>query len=210
MIDEVRQLLRDLDISRRTAAGIWVDWSPDTLRRTLDNELPDSQVIVVSNREPYIHDRGADGGIVVRRPASGLVTALEPVMQACRGTWIAHGSGSADRETVDGADRIGVPPGAPIYTLRRLWLSAVEEEGYYYGLANEGLWPLCHIAFTRPVFRESDWDQYVAVNRRFADAVVAEAVRPDPVVLVQDYHLALVPRMLRERLPQATIITHYS
>ena len=209
VIGEIRQLLRDLDISRRTATGIRVDWSPDTLRRMLESELPDVQVIIASNREPYIHNRDSDGKITLQHPASGLVTALEPVMQACRGIWIAHGSGSADRDTVDGSDRVAVPPGAPLYTLRRVWLSDEEQEGYYYGLANEGLWALCHITFVRPAFRESDWEQYVAVNRKFADAIVAESVRPDPIVLVQDYHFALVPRMIREKLPQATIIAFW-
>ena len=209
VIGEIRQLLRDLDISRRTATGIRVDWSPDTLRRVLESELPNVQVIAVSNREPYIHNHGPDGKITLQHPASGLVTALEPVMQACRGVWIAHGSGSADRDTVDGADRIAVPPGTPLYTLRRIWLSDEEQDGYYYGLANEGLWPLCHITYVRPVFRQSDWEQYVAVNRKFADAVVAEAAHPDPVVLVHDYHFALVPRMIREKLPQATVIAFW-
>jgi trehalose 6-phosphate synthase len=209
VIGEIRQLLRDLDISRRTATGIRVDWSPDTLRRTLEGELPNVQVIVASNREPYIHNRGPDGNITLQHPASGLVTALEPVMQACRGVWIAHGSGSADRDTVDSSDHIAVPPEAPLYTLRRIWLSDDEQEGYYYGLANEGLWALCHITFVRPVFRESDWEQYVAVNRKFADAIVAESERPDPIVLVQDYHFALVPRMVREKLPHAMIIAFW-
>jgi trehalose 6-phosphate synthase len=209
VIGEIRQLLRDLDISRRTAAGIRVDWSPDSLRRVLDNELPGVEVIVVSNREPYIHNHAADGSVVMQRPASGLVTALEPIMRACRGTWIAHGGGAADRETVDSHDRIAVPPNDPVYALRRIWLSDREQEGYYYGLANEGLWPLCHITFVRPIFREPDWEQYVAVNRKFAEAVAKEAKRDDPIVLVQDYHFALVPRMVRERLPQATIVTFW-
>ncbi|NJO34384.1 MAG: trehalose-6-phosphate synthase, partial [Rhodospirillales bacterium] len=209
VIAEIRQLLRDLDISRRTSAGIRVDWSPDSLRRVLDNELPGVEILVVSNREPYVHTHAPDGRVVLQRPASGLVTALEPIMRACRGTWIAHGSGTADRETVDSRDRIAVPPADPIYTLRRIWLSDKEQEGYYYGLANEGLWPLCHITFVRPVFREPDWEQYVAVNRKFAEAVVREASRDDPIVLVQDYHFALVPRMIRERLPQATIVTFW-
>ena len=132
------------------------------------------RIIVVSNREPYIHIRKEDQ-IEVHRPASGLVTAVEPVMRACSGTWIAHGSGSADRETVDKKDRVQVPPEHPEYTLRRIWLSKEEESGYYYGFANEGLWPLCHIAHVRPIFRSSDWRQYVAINQRFADAVVKEA-----------------------------------
>ncbi|MBM3952762.1 MAG: trehalose-6-phosphate synthase [Rhodospirillales bacterium] len=209
VIGEIRQLLRDLDISRRTATGIRVDWSPDTLRRALESELPNVQVIIASNREPYIHNFGPNNEITLQHPASGLVTALEPVMRACGGIWIAHGSGTADRHTVDKFDRIAVPPEAPHYTLRRVWLSEAEQEGYYYGLANEGLWALCHITFVRPAFRESDWEQYVAVNRKFADAIVAEAMRPDPIVLVHDYHLALVPRMVREKMPQATIIAFW-
>jgi trehalose 6-phosphate synthase len=209
VIGEIRQLLRDLDISRRTATGIRVDWSPDTLRRALESELPNVQVIVASNREPYIHNFGPNNEITLQHPASGLVTALEPVMRACGGLWIAHGSGTADRHTVDKFDRIAVPPEAPHYTLRRVWLSEAEQEGYYYGLANEGLWALCHITFVRPAFRESDWEQYVAVNRKFADAIVAEAMRPDPIVLVHDYHLALVPRMVREKMPRATIIAFW-
>jgi trehalose 6-phosphate synthase len=152
--------------------------------------------------------RTADG-IRVQRPASGLVTALEPVMRACSGTWIAHGSGTADRETVDKHDRVAVPPDAPLYRIRRLWLSAREIAGYYDGFANEGLWPLCHIAHVRPTFRTEDWEQYRAVNARFADAVVEEAQSDDPVILVQDYHFALLPRMIRERLPKAIIITFW-
>ena len=201
VVAEMRQLLRDLDISRRTAAGIRVDWSPETLRRVVENELPAAEVIVVSNREPYIHVVGADGQISLQRPASGLVTALEPIVKACGGTWIAHGSGSGDRESVDARDRLKVPPDEPSYTLRRIWLNADEEEGYYYGLSNEGLWPLCHITFVRPIFRQSDWERYRRVNQKFAEAVVAEAKTDSPIVLVQDYHLALVPRLLRERLP---------
>ena len=118
-------------------------------------------------------------------------------MRACSGTWIAHGSGGADREVVDADDRVGVPPGHHDYRLRRIWLSEEEEKGYYYGFANEGMWPLCHVAHVRPVFRESDWEQYRVVNQRFADAVVAEARSEDPVVLVQDYHFALLPAMMR-------------
>jgi trehalose 6-phosphate synthase len=130
-------------------------------------------------------------------------------MRACSGTWIAHGSGSADVVSSDRDGRVAVPPHDPSYTLRRIWLNKEEEQGYYYGFANEGLWPLCHIAHVRPVFRDSDWQQYVAVNQRFADAVVQEARTSDPVILVQDYHFALLPAMVKERLPRATIISFW-
>jgi trehalose-6-phosphate synthase len=205
---EMRSLLRDLQSDRRQGDGLQVQWSPQTLHQLLEERLPGTKVIAVSNREPYIHNRHG-GSIDLQIPASGLVAALEPVMRACGGTWIAHGSGSADREMVDDRDRVMVPPEAPAYTLRRVWLTDEEQEGYYYGLSNEGLWPLCHIAFVRPTFRQEDWHQYVAINQRFADAVVEESGRDDPIVLVHDYHFALLPRMLRKRLPGATILTFW-
>ncbi len=202
---DLRARLRDLEDEYRRSQGPETEWNPQRLQSLLRTQLSGDQVIVVSNREPYIHER-EQGEVVVRRPASGLVTAVEPVMRACSGTWIAHGSGSADREVVDRHDRVPLPPAQNEYLLRRLWLSEEEEQGYYYGFANEGLWPLCHVAHVRPVFRESDWQQYRAVNQRFADAVVAEARSEDPVVLVQDYHFALLPAMVREKLPRATIL----
>lgn len=209
MLDqEIRQTLRQLEMGRSIIPAEQTDWSKETIRNIMQSELPGVEVMVVANREPYIHNRGPNG-IDLQIPASGLVSALEPVMRACGGTWIAHGSGSADQETVDAHDRIAVPPDAPEYTLRRIWISEAEQDGYYYGLANEGLWPLCHIAFTRPVFREADWRAYRAINERFAQAVVAEAKTPNPIVLIQDYHFALLPRMVREALPDATIITFW-
>jgi trehalose 6-phosphate synthase len=205
---DLRALLRSLDAERRFADDATISWTPDTLRNLLHKELTGDQVIVVSNREPYMHIRG-NKGIEISRPASGLVTAVEPVMRACSGTWIAHGSGTADKEVADKHGRIGVPPGHPDYTLRRIWLTREEENGYYYGFANEGMWPLCHIAHVRPVFRTSDWEQYMLINQRFADAVAKEARSDDPVVLVQDYHFALLPAMIRSVLPKATVITFW-
>ncbi len=205
---DLRDLIRDLERQYRPLDGSQRIWDQQALRATLRSELHGNEVIAVSNREPYIHVRTAEG-IRIQHPASGLVTALEPVMRACSGTWIAHGSGSADRETVDRHDRVAVPPGQPLYQVRRIWLTPEEERGYYGGFANEGLWPLCHIAHVRPTFRTGDFEHYRNVNAKFADAVVAEAKTKDPVVLVQDYHFALLPRMIRERLPDATIITFW-
>lgn len=189
--------------------GIYVEWSPTTLERLLVEELPGVEIMVVSNREPYVHNRTDDGGIALQLPASGLVSALEPVMRTCGGTWIAHGSGSADADTVDDKDHLPVPPADPAYTLRRVWLTEEEIDGHYYGFSNEGLWPLCHTAFVRPLFRAEDWEAYRAVNQKFADVVVEEAVSEDPVILVQDYHFALLPRMIHNALPKATIITFW-
>ncbi|MGA8053389.1 MAG: trehalose-6-phosphate synthase [Burkholderiales bacterium] len=205
---DLRALVRELHAEYGPRDESQITWTPESLRAILHADLRGDEVIVVSNREPYMHVR-RNGGIEVQRPASGLVTALEPVMRACSGTWVAHGSGSADRDVVDRRDRIAVPPDKPLYRIRRVWLSPEEESGYYYGLANEGLWPLCHIAHVRPIFRPADWRQYVAVNRKFARAVVGEARRKDPIVLVQDFHLALVPALVRDELPDATVITFW-
>lgn len=206
--EAARTLLREFEKNGHSADAALITWSPDTLRKILADDLPETQVIVVSNREPYIHNT-RDDGVELLVPASGLVSALEPITRACAGTWIAYGGGTADRLTVDENDRVEVPPGNPSYTLRRVWLSEEEYQAYYLGFANEGLWPLCHIAFTRPIFRASDWQAYEAVNRQFADTVVAEARNERPIVLVQDYHFALLPRMIRERLPEAIIITFW-
>ena len=180
-------------------------WTADRLAVQIQTRLQGSRLFVVSNREPYMHQH--NGKLIdVVVPPSGLVSALEPVLNACDGTWIAHGSGDADTEVVDAHDRLRVPPDDPRYTLRRLWLSKEEEEGYYYGFANEGLWPLCHIAHTRPLFRAQDWQHYQDVNRKFTAAVLEEiADTPNPVVLVQDYHFALLPRMIKEKRPDARV-----
>jgi trehalose 6-phosphate synthase len=207
LLADVHQLVSDLAAEQSGAAA--GRWSAERLRRTLEETLHGDRVVILANREPYIHVRGSVGPVRVQHPASGLVTALEPVMRACGGVWVAHGGGSADREVVDAHDRIRVPPGEESYALRRVWLSQEEERGYYYGFSNEGLWPLCHLAHTRPMFRVQDYRHYEQVNRRFAEAVCEEVAGPDPIVLVQDYHYALAPRMIRERLPRATIITFW-
>jgi len=187
---------------RETGESIW---TADRLAVHVQSKLEDGRLFVVSNREPYMHTRRGKS-VVVDVPASGLVTAIEPVLRACDGTWVAHGSGDADMEAVDAHDRLIVPPDDPRYTLRRVWLSKEEEEGYYYGFANEGLWPLCHIAHTRPLFRASDWKHYQEVNRKFADALLEEMENTSrPVVLVQDYHFALLPRMIKQARPDARV-----
>lgn len=205
---DLRALVRDLESDRKTRDENNMTWSPKALKEILHDELAGEEILIVSNREPYIHN-WREGKIEVQLPASGLVTALEPVMRACSGTWIAHGSGTADREVVDKQDHIKVPPDNPMYQIRRIWLKKEEEQGYYYGFANEGLWPLCHMAHTRPIFKVEDWKSYVAVNKKFAKTVIEEAKSEDPVVLVQDYHLALVPRLIKKELPNATVITFW-
>lgn len=211
---EVTHLARDLNAARATAqeearlrdtaASLW---TAERLSVSLRNKLREKPLYVVSNREPYMHvlnEKDKSTGVIV--PASGVVTALEPVLLACDGTWVAHGSGSADREAVDANDRLRVPPDHPSYTLRRVWLTDEEGKGYYEGFSNEGLWPLCHIAHTRPIFRPEDWIYYQQINRRFANAVLQEMEGTEsPILLAQDYHFALLPRMVKEARPDARV-----
>ena len=180
-------------------------WTAERLAVHMRDRSGSSRIFVVSNREPYVHVRqGRETVCIV--PPSGLVTAIEPVLRACDGVWVACGSGDADATMVDDFDRLRVPPDDPRYTLRRVWLSAEEESQYYDGFANEGLWPLCHIAHTRPIFRAADWECYQRVNERFATALLEEMEGSEnPVVFVQDYHFALLPRLVKVARPDARV-----
>lgn len=180
-------------------------WTAERLRISMQTKLRGRPLFVVSNREPYEHVRRGKT-IETMVPASGLVTALEPILRACGGTWIANASGDADRDVVDKHDRVRVPPEQPEYTLRRIWIDEEAYDGYYLGFANEGLWPLCHIAHTRPIFRISDWEHYSEVNSQFCDAVLKEMEGAvEPIVLIQDYHFALLPRLIKQKRPDARV-----
>lgn len=198
----------DMQAVKQSAANNVKAHDAHFVQELLDKNLANAQVIVVSNRQPFHHTLH-DGLVRLVQPASGLITALEPIVRACAGTWVAHGSGADDKEFVDEHDRCPAPVGNGTYTLRRVWMTAAEQRGYCDGFSNSGLWPLSHMAHVRPVLNDSDWQHYAAVNRRFADAVVQEARGSDPIVLVQDYHLSLVPSLVRARLPRATIISFW-
>lgn len=206
LLSDVRELIERMASEREADPGLW---TAERLKQTLNRDLHGEKIVILANREPYVHNRAGDGRIEVQHPASGLVTALEPIMRACSGVWVAHGSGTADRDTVDHHDHVRVPPDEESYHIRRVWLSDEELQGYYNGVSNEGLWPLCHMAHARPIFRADDWRQYRAVNQKFADAVCSEVDSKDPIILVQDYHFALAPAMIRKRLPAATVIVFW-
>ena len=180
-------------------------WDKKGLKELISEKLKDNLFVVVSNREPYIHRYSKGNGIECIVPASGVVMALDPVLKACEGVWIAHGSGDADKKVVDEKNHISVPPEDPQYTLRRIWLNKAEENGYYYGFANETLWPLSHIVYTKPKFDESDWKYYKMVNERFAQAVLDEIKGKPAVVFVQDYHFTLVPRLIKAARPDVKV-----
>jgi alpha,alpha-trehalose-phosphate synthase [UDP-forming] len=172
-------------------------WTKDALHDLVETRLGDRQLVLLANREPYQH-RYSGGRIECVPPASGMVSALEPILRACGGVWVAHGSGNADHRVVDANDHLRVPPEDPSYTLRRVWLTKEQQDGYYNGLANEGLWPLCHMVFTRPIFNPKHWAAYRQVNEQFAQAVLQEVGSEPAFAFIQDFHFGLVPRMLKE------------
>jgi trehalose-6-phosphate synthase len=214
LADEISKIAKNLEAARLTAErearlrqSTESLWTAERLKAWVQEKLGGRTLFVLSNREPYMHLRKSSGGPVeCIVPASGLVTAIEPVLKACGGTWVAQATGNADREHCDKKGRLRVPPEEPAYSLRRVWVDEKDQQGFYFGFSNEGLWPLCHIAHTRPVFRPEDWTAYQRVNQLFADALCEEMEDTvDPCVLVQDYHFALVPRMIKEKRPDARV-----
>jgi trehalose-6-phosphate synthase len=201
-VQEAKAIAQEEARLRTSAESVW---TPERLNEEMKQLLQDKKLVVVSNREPYMHIR-AGREIQSIIPASGMVTALEPILKACGGLWIASGSGDADRETVDENDKVLVPPFENKYTLRRIWMTKEQENRFYYGFSNEGLWPLCHIAHTRPVFRKEDWEAYSEVNQIYANAVLEEIENEEePFILVQDYHFALLPRFIKQKRPDAKV-----
>jgi trehalose 6-phosphate synthase len=212
LISEVNQLAKSLSIARARAEEEARShpksdplWTSSSLKEYMRAELEGKKLFLISNREPYMHVKEGQFTKCIM-PAGGLVTALDPVMRICDGIWLAHGSGDADREFVDAHSKVRVPPDEPSYTLKRVWLTKEQEDGYYYGFSNEGIWPLCHITHTRPIFRLEDWVSYQKVNELFAEALLEEIAHEEsPLVLIQDYHLALLPFLVKQKRPDAKV-----
>jgi len=183
-------------------------WTKENLQQLIKEKLSDYLFVVVSNRQPYEHIF-KKGKIECQRGVGGVITALDPVMQVCNGIWIAYGNGEADHKVASPEGRIRVPMDNPSYTLKRVWLSKEEENGYYYGYSNEALWPLCHMVFQRPVFRDKDWEYYKRVNQKFAYAVKEELGDRKAFIFIQDYHLTLLPKYLKEMLGNQVILAHF-
>ncbi|OGS03636.1 MAG: hypothetical protein A2339_02825 [Elusimicrobia bacterium RIFOXYB12_FULL_50_12] len=210
---EVEQVALGLRVARRTVSREAQDrvesgdlWTEKRLQDLVRAKLGESSLFLVSNREPYMHVLDEKTGKPrCVRPASGVVTALDPVMRACGGVWVAQGSGNADRKFANSKGKLGVPPDDIHYILKRTWLSKDEERGFYYGFSNEGLWPLCHITYTRPVFRETDWQMYKKVNQKYADSILEELPAKNPLVFIQDYHFTLLGKMIKEKRPDAIV-----
>jgi alpha,alpha-trehalose-phosphate synthase [UDP-forming] len=213
LVSEVEQVALSLRVTRKAVSEEATRriqkedaWTESRLKDLVRAKLGENSLFVVSNREPYMHvSDEATNAIKIIRPASGVVTAIDPILRACGGTWIGHGAGDADRNFVNSKNKLGVPPEDNRYILKRVWLTKEEEDGYYFGFSNEGLWPLCHITHTRPIFRKTDWQMYQQANRKFAEAVLDELPAKSPFVFVQDYHFTLLPLMIKEKRPDATI-----
>lgn len=203
--EEMQEAKASAEEEARLRTNAEAVWTPERLKVEMRSLLQNKMMIVVSNREPYMHiHEGKQIKCIV--PASGMITAMEPILKACGGLWIAAGTGDADKEAVDKNDKVQVPPEDPKYTLKRLWLTKEEEDHYYYGFSNEGLWPLCHIAHTRPTFRIEDWTYYKKVNSNFAKAILHEiADEEEPFILIQDYHFALLPELIKKEKPHSRI-----
>ena len=210
---EISKVMRSLRQARHAASEearmrlekIDSPWTAERLKEFIRMYLKNRPIFVVSNREPYVHTKTEDG-IKWSIPAGGAVTALESVMEACGGMWIAYGGGDADRAVVDADDKIAVPPDEPKYTLKRVWLTPKEVNGYYKGVSNEALWPLCHMAHVRPLFRAEDWREYRKVNGLFAKTILREIRNIEqPIILVQDYHFALLPELIKKSRPDAQV-----
>lgn len=210
-ISTIRKSLHEARFSASEEARLRLEkidspWTGGRLQEFVKDIVKGQTIVAVSNREPYIHEKKGDK-ISYYFPASGMATAIEAIMQATGGKWVAHGSGSGDKAVVDKEDRVEVPPDDPKYTLRRVWLTTKEEKGYYYGFSNEGLWPLCHNVHNRPIFRKDDWIEYQNVNRKFADSVLSEIKDlKEPIIFIQDFHFALLSKMIKEERPDAQIV----
>jgi trehalose 6-phosphate synthase len=183
-------------------------WTKENLQTLIKDNMSDYVFVVVSSRQPYVHVF-KKGKIEWRRGTGGVVTAIDPIMRACNGTWVAYGNGDADSKVTDASGKVRVPPHNPSYTLKRVWLTKEEEDGFYYGYSNHALWPLCHLAFQRPVFKFTDWNYYCRVNRKFAEKVIEEIGDKKAFVFIQDYHFTLLPKYLKEMAPNQLIVAHF-
>lgn len=213
LISEVEQVALSLRIARKVVSEKAANkisheelWTEKKLKDLIQAKIGLKDFFVVSNREPYMHIIDNETGeIKIIRSVGGLVSAIDPIMIACGGTWIAHGAGNADRKYVNSKNKLGVPPEDDRYILKRVWLTKQEEEGYYYGFSNEGLWPLCHVTHTKPIFKSDDFEFYKRVNEKFAESILEELPSKDCFVFIQDYHFTLLPKLLKEKRPDITI-----
>lgn len=193
--EEARMRLEKLD----------TPWTSGRLKEFIKAYVKGRPIYVLSNAEPYVH-RHTKKGIECHMPPGGPVAALDPIMEATGGMWIAYGRGDADKEVSDAEGKLRVPPDEPSYTLKRVWLNEQEVKGYYDGFSNEAMYPLCLMVHVRPIFRKEDWQTYKQVNVKFATTLLEEIRGVErPIVLVHDYHLALVPALIKKARPDAQV-----
>ena len=173
-------------------------WNKERLVKTIQEEFDGSQLVIISNREPYLHDYAPDGKIKARRSVGGVSISFDSILRATKGLWVAYGGSKADKASVDENDQVKLPPGSERYTLKRVWMTKEELDGYYNGFANGALWPLCHVVFVTPNYVPQDWRYYVKINRRFAEKTIETLDKSQAVIWIQDYHFTLLPKYLRK------------
>ncbi|GAA4442782.1 alpha,alpha-trehalose-phosphate synthase (UDP-forming) [Phytohabitans houttuyneae] len=154
-----------------------------------------TSLVVVANRLPVDDTVAPDGACEWRRSPGGLVSALHPILHHTPATWVGWAGGTGPAPSLPEVD------GVRMHTVA---LTADDVREHYEGFANATLWPLYHDAVEQPVYHRRWWESYQRVNQRFAEAA-AEIAEPGAVVWVQDYHLQLVPGMLRELRPDLLI-----
>ncbi len=181
---------------KRTTRQDLLQWSRAYMR--------DKRLVVVSNREPYTHVR-EQGQTHVLRNVGGLTVALDSVVQALGGLWVAYGHGTADRAAVDERSRVRLPEEDPTFTLKRVWISREDYQLYYGGFSNGALWPLCHVVYVRPRFHLQQWERYCEINQRFANAVLEEVGDEPALVFIQDYHLAMAAKYIKAKRPDLDV-----
>jgi trehalose 6-phosphate synthase len=157
--------------------------------------MPRRSLVVVANRLPVDEAVLPDGTVEWRRSPGGLVSALHPVLRERHGMWIGWAGGTSSTPYIPDTDGL---------RLRAVPLSSADFENYYEGYSNSTLWPLYHDAVETPAFHRRWWEAYVRVNRRFAQ-ITADYAERGAMVWIQDYHLQLVPAMLRELRPDVRI-----
>jgi trehalose 6-phosphate synthase/phosphatase len=185
--------------------------SSDGVKKLAKKAIGDRKLIIISHNEPFEHMKKENGKIEPKVSEGGLVVGVKAMLRYLDHTdkvtdkspvWIAWATGDADRETVDGKDHAESPE-PPMFSVRRMWQS--DETGH----SHTTLWPLMHSLPQYVSYKQSEWEQYVEINRLFADAVLEEVGTKDAFVWFQDFQFAIAPKMVREARPELQLAMYW-
>ncbi|MFZ5597047.1 MAG: alpha,alpha-trehalose-phosphate synthase (UDP-forming) [Bacillota bacterium] len=163
---------------------------------------PSGRLVVVSNRGAWTF-RETFHGLKCLPSVSGLVSAIDPVITRESGVWIAWGGRYGKKDEIIGVSR-AMPENGSRYIFHEVMLEPREVDLYYDGFANSCLWPICHSFVEKSVFNEEHWEAYCKVNEKYA-GVVLKTTTPRDLIWIHDYHLALLPALIRRHRPHARI-----